>query len=94
MLNLGYLLVIVHLKPFRERIEQTFTVINEIAIIYTIYMMMLFTNDFISDGETRQTMGLATIGISAVNFGANGIPIFVGFKTACRQKAIEKKRKA
>jgi len=56
--------------------------------------MMLFTNDYIPDGETRQTMGLVTIAISAVNFGANGIPIFVGFKVACRQKAIEKKRKA
>lgn len=68
--------------------------INELAIVYTIYLMMLFTADYIPDGETRQTMGLVTIGVTAVNFGANGIPIFVGFKVACRQKAIEKKRKA
>jgi hypothetical protein len=94
MLNLFYLMLIVHLKPYKNSMDQTFEAINEGAIVMTIYLMMLFTNEYIPDGETRQTMGLVTIGVSITNLFINFIPIGYGCKSACREAAIEKKRKA
>lgn len=53
ILNFSYLLLVVHLRPYKEKMDQTFEMVNEGAIVLTIYLMMLFTNEYIPDGETR-----------------------------------------
>ena len=92
-INLFYLVMVVHFQPYAERMEQTYETINELACLYTIYFMMLFTNMYIGDAETRDLVGLTLIGLSCTNFLVNMLPVVLEMRMACRRKYYDYKRK-
>jgi len=85
-INLFYLVLVVHFQPYAERMEQAFETINELACLYTIYFMMLFTKMYISDAETRDIVGMTLMGLSCANFLVNMLPVGIEMRMACRQK--------
>jgi len=64
--------------------EQAYETINELACLYTIYLMMLFTNVYIGEAVTRDIVGMTLIGLTCTNFLVNMLPVVLEMRLACR----------
>ena len=90
-LNMAYLCLVIHFKPFAESMEQTFETINEFACLITIYFMLLFVDLYIYDAETRGWVGLVLMGITGINFLVNMLPVLIEVKQTCRRSYAQRR---
>ena len=93
VLNMLYIGTILHFRPYKDPSTQRFMVINEIAILLTIYFLMYFLYLSEDQGELREMLGVALIGFTVLNFLINMIPIIYDICDLVRSWIIKCKRK-
>ena len=70
-LSLVYTIIILGLRVTLDPIERLNEVLNELAIIVTIYFLMLFAGEYIADADMRENLGIALIVFTMLYFVAN-----------------------
>ena len=70
-LSLIYTIIILGLRVTLEPIDRLKEVANELAIIVTIYFLMLFAGEYIADANMREHLGIALIVFTMLYFVAN-----------------------
>ena len=70
-LSLIYTIIILGLRVTLDPIDRLKEVVNELAIIVTIYFLMLFAGEYIEDAEMRENLGIALIVFTMLYFVAN-----------------------
>ena len=86
LLQVGYLCLLLHLKPYASPSDQRQEELNEYASLITLYCLLFFTGNVITDGETRQFLGFILIGICLINMSINFVPIVMQVKLSCRKR--------
>ena len=99
-LNLVYITLQVSLKPFKDRREQKFEVINETFCLLTLYLFLCFTGlieeeeiitVFVLDGKARNQIGLTLIAITLLNFLVDFTTIIYDIKISIRNMCHNRK---
>ena len=86
LITLIYLVYVMSYEVFYARNERTIEIINELVTLITLYILMCFTDQFVSKAETRLYIGFVLIGITGCNFLINLVPLlFKVIKDACRK---------
>ena len=70
-LSLFYTIIILGLRVTLDPIDRLKEVVNELAIIVTIYFLMLFAGEYIADANMREQLGIALIVFTILYFVAN-----------------------
>ena len=70
-LSLVYTIIILGLRVTLDPIDRLNEVLNELAIIVTIYFLMLFAGEYIVDADMRENLGIALIVFTMLYFVAN-----------------------
>ena len=70
-LSLIYTIIILGLRVTLDPIDRLNEVLNELAIIVTIYFLMFFAGEFIADADMREYLGIALIVFTMLYFVAN-----------------------
>lgn len=95
LLQLLYLIFLLHFKVYRDRKEYVMEVINELIILMTNYSLMTITGDFI-DIKAHARMANVMIGLCLINFVVNFTPIIYsaikGLIRRCRIKLAKEKQ--
>ena len=65
--------------------------INEIVSLMTIYGLMAFVGDIVSEADTQNDIGFALICLTVLNFIENSVPIVLQVKDYCRRVYIRRK---
>ena len=90
LLQLGYILFLVHFKVYRERKEYLMELCNELVVLLTNYGMLLILDDFILSSWATHKMAYFLIGICILNFVVNFGPLlYQGIKNViiyCRKQ--------
>ena len=70
-LSLIYTIIIIGLRVTLDPTDRLNEVLNELAIIVTIYFLMLFAGEYITDADMREHLGIALIVFTMLYFVAN-----------------------
>ena len=92
-LNTLYLGTILQFRPYKDPFTQRLIVLNEIAILLTIYFLMYFLYLSEVQGEAREILGVALVGFTVLNFAINMIPIIYAISDLVHSWIIYCKRK-
>ena len=95
-MNLFYVAFVLSNNLYCSTSQLRKDMINELLIILTIYVLMLFIEQFIGDLETRIILGNVVICITALIFLVNLIPIIFGtvatLRNYIKRKCYKNKR--
>ena len=69
--SLIYTKLILGLRVTLDPVDRLNEVFNELAIIVTIYFLMLFAGEYITDSDLREHLGIALIVFTMLYFVAN-----------------------
>ena len=91
-LSLIYTIIIIGFRVTLDPIDRLNEVLNELAIIVTIYFLMLFAGEYIVDADMRENLGIALIVFTMFYFVANIMYLIINLIKFiffyCRKKYI------
>ena len=89
MLNLGYLIFIIKADPFESPSNAAFEYVNEGVTILTIYILMLFTGEYLDpDDPLSDSVGSSIIYLTLANFAVNVLFMIINILLVLRKKCV------
>ena len=70
-LSFAYTVIILGMRVTLDPIDRRKEFFNELAIIVTIYFLMFFAGEYITDADMRENLGIALIVFTMLYFVAN-----------------------
>ena len=67
-----YVINLSFLKVYKDNSEMKAEMISEITILITVYMLLMFSGEYVSDGETHNDIGMYMIGLTIASFVISG----------------------
>ena len=82
-------------KPYNDKIENHFNLINEVMVSAYLYVLMMLT-DYLGDNDHRVEQGLVLVTIIMINVVLNFLKLFYetfkGIKKYCHKKNLQRLR--